>query len=580
MIFTLNHHTSYCYNKFTCRPSYIIALPPGLKNTNDNVSILRYAWKTNSRSNVDTLVYQMALPHTSIKRNANKSTLYACLNIHNQSNTAYSPHQKANHYTVVQRQNSFFESKPLLCWKNDLAYYNLRIYFLNTLKALHLCWWAAKNNKKIAFIGVNGDLLNQASSSCLTSWFKSKSLTRNSIPKLRSSLNKNRFKTLSATGVRGKRLYLKSSYAAQLRKGSFSRKLFQSYALWLNAFKPTSFLSEKQASLKTKFNDKVNNAKGYVLLPKMIKAYAQCESFFFHSGDARLSNPDQALKAASSHLLCLRKPDLEKRLTSNWAQLAHRLGQLGLKAPHTEFDGQFTPAKVYPELNTKAKSDLTFYDPFAKINISKRRFWRNPSHAKCMAREQTEIIKFLFSKQNQNKLVWFKRKQRIKPYLQPVEKTFRGRFVLNHRNKIAFQRHNVLFRGQKRNFKPYNRRFKQKIFKKNFYKPYYNNMLQRIEFYDRASFVINPNLKQADVLFFIHPDKTPGMVTMARNLRIATIGLVCGLKPKNKSRLKQAHLADGVNYPIVGNADNNFFVLLLLRTFLRVIYKANAPEFI
>lgn len=574
MIFTLNHHTSYSYNKFTCRPAYVVGLTKAFKNKNAQLSVPYGLKAPQYRRRPGTLVNN-ALPCASMKRNANKSTLLASLNMQNTPGSdtlTYGLDQNRLDVYNERDQNHFFQVKPLLCWKNDLAYYNLRSYFLNTLKALHLCWSAARNNKKIAFIGVDGDLLNQASSSCLTGWFKTQSLARNSIPKLCSTLQKGGFKSLRASGRGKKRL----ATATALRKTRFYKKLFQSYALWLNTFKRSTSLVENRTNSHKSFVPATGGAKGYTLIPTLMKTYGQSGSFFLsHSTPARLCNPDQVLKSASSHLLCLRKPDLQDRLSANWTQLAHRLGQLGLKAPHNELD-HFTPCSSYAELNTKTKSNLAFYDPFSKINVYKRGFWGARPYTKYSAREQTEIIKGLFSKQSPTKHVWLNRKQRIKPYLQRVEKAFRGRFVLNHRNKAPFQRESYLFRTKKSQRKPYNKRYKPGIFKKRFYKTHYNNMLQRIEFYDRASFVTNPNLKQADILFFIHPDKSPGMVTMARNLRIPTIGIVSGLKSKGTSRFKPTDLADGVNYPIVGNADNNFFVLLLLRTFMRVIRKANA----
>ena len=48
---------------------------------------------------------------------------------------------------------SLFYSKELLCWRSDLSFLNLKQYFANILKVLHICRAASRNNQRILFIG-------------------------------------------------------------------------------------------------------------------------------------------------------------------------------------------------------------------------------------------------------------------------------------------------------------------------------------------------------------------------------------------------------------------------------------------
>jgi hypothetical protein len=47
---------------------------------------------------------------------------------------------------------SFVKSRPLLCWHSDIAFLNLRHWFLNLLRAMHLVWTIAKNNGRVMLV--------------------------------------------------------------------------------------------------------------------------------------------------------------------------------------------------------------------------------------------------------------------------------------------------------------------------------------------------------------------------------------------------------------------------------------------
>ena len=69
----------------------------------------------------------------------------------NQANTV----EQINRKITKQRVNcvSLFYSKELLCWRSDLSFLNLKQYFANILKVLHICRAASRNNQRILFIG-------------------------------------------------------------------------------------------------------------------------------------------------------------------------------------------------------------------------------------------------------------------------------------------------------------------------------------------------------------------------------------------------------------------------------------------
>lgn len=76
-----------------------------------------------------------------------------------------------NAATFENNQNNqpyLFQTKQLLCWGPDIAFFNLRNTFSNIFKALQICWSAARNNKKILFI--NGKDSIAADSILVNAW--------------------------------------------------------------------------------------------------------------------------------------------------------------------------------------------------------------------------------------------------------------------------------------------------------------------------------------------------------------------------------------------------------------------------
>ena len=106
---------------------------------------------------------------------------------------------------------------------------------------------------------------------------------------------------------------------------------------------------------------------------------------------------------------------------------------------------------------------------------------------------------------------------------------------------------------------------------------YYKELLISNNFSDHSSFVKSPWLKQADLIFFIDPEKNQGLVDQAKSLRILTLGIVSGLMPNRLGRhsFKKYSLEDSVHYPILGNPTSCFFVQALLDIFIKTLCKVN-----
>jgi hypothetical protein len=78
------------------------------------------------------------------------------------------PTLKLRHQNFQITNQYLFEARELLCWTSDLSFFSLRGYFSNLLKALQICRFAARNNKKVLF--VKGNHLTYAHSKQLNSW--------------------------------------------------------------------------------------------------------------------------------------------------------------------------------------------------------------------------------------------------------------------------------------------------------------------------------------------------------------------------------------------------------------------------
>lgn len=526
MIFTLNHHLSVSFNKFSCRPSFECLL--SFPNSRYDSSKLDFTktWDQKHKLSLS--------PNKSLTQTRKKQVKFQFQHERSQEN----------------KPGLFFKTRPLLCYHDDLNFVNLRFYFLNTLKALHCCWSAVKNNKRIAFLGVEHDLLSRALDGCSKAWFKSKNFNRDTLPRTTNS---------EPASKRG--FGLKSKQRQQKQLGHDFNSLLTTNARMLK--KPSFTKQTQQGRKKTwaNFTLKRTETSLYALIAKRMSAHAGLSSFVTgQSNLVLLANPDQSLKMASSHLSFF-KPETQRL---NWSNLNGRT-QFGLKAPCAHFETSYfsaaTNESFRPDLTTTRlrSSDFSFGTNFKSNRILKN---QRVFHAKVQEHKLCSVFgsSGLVKKAPEKKKTGLKKAILKKKKKQPKTKRFGFEKLCffnryrKHSSKQAFERNLTSFLGVP-------------------YAPFYESCLNRIEFYDRFHFAKNPYFKQAELIFFSHPDKTLSMANQAKNLRIPSIGIESALKGR-KERLKYASLRSTVTMPLLGNPDNCFFVLLLLRLFMRLNSRA------
>lgn len=167
-----NNNTTYNYSYYATRPKWLV----GAYDPYKRVALL--SKQLNRNYPVDLII-----PFTRIRKNPKKklspfnplqkrlkpsktrpqtSDKRFCEKAKTSNSAHKSPYQK--HI----KDHPLFETKELLCWTSDLSFLNLRGYFSNILKALQICRFAARNNKKILFI--KGSHFTYAHSKQLNSW--------------------------------------------------------------------------------------------------------------------------------------------------------------------------------------------------------------------------------------------------------------------------------------------------------------------------------------------------------------------------------------------------------------------------
>ena len=167
-----NNNTTYNYSYYATRPKWLV----GAYYPYKRVALL--SKKLNRNNPVDLIV-----PFTRIRKNPKKKlSLFNPLQkrLKPSKTTPKTSHERLSllaktsnkaHRSAYQKHikdHPLFETKELLCWTSDLSFFNLRGYFSNILKALQICRFAARNNKKILFI--KGSHFTYAHSKQLNSW--------------------------------------------------------------------------------------------------------------------------------------------------------------------------------------------------------------------------------------------------------------------------------------------------------------------------------------------------------------------------------------------------------------------------
>lgn len=108
---------------------------------------------------------------------------------------------------------------------------------------------------------------------------------------------------------------------------------------------------------------------------------------------------------------------------------------------------------------------------------------------------------------------------------------------------------------------------------------YYSFLIEKHIHKNILRFTKNPNLIQADLVFFTNPDRDLGLAYQVKRLGIPSIGIISGLKTSTHRHSPcQSNLHDSVTYPIVGNPESTVFILLIVQIFIRLISKVYKNE--
>lgn len=92
-------------------------------------------------------------------------------------------------------------------------------------------------------------------------------------------------------------------------------------------------------------------------------------------------------------------------------------------------------------------------------------------------------------------------------------------------------------------------------------------------------FANSPYIQHADLVFFVNPDRNPGLASQIKKLGIPSIGIVSGLKSSAyRKQPTHSNVHDSVSYPIIGNSDNVTFVMMVVRIFVKLIQKAEQAQ--
>jgi hypothetical protein len=397
-----------------------------------------------------------------------------------------------------------FRTKELLCWREDLSFFNLRWYFLNCFKALQMCWTAVRNNKRIAFVGLGGSVMVQASVDAMNLILKSN--LRDGLP---------RIKTLSLLPSYHKSTPSPSYHGRKPRK--HRPNLFFSRLIRLLTNNPQPKTGANRANIL--YLHRLQGQVGKVAARLSIIPYGSASPAFFSNTLKPLNKTFNHLSGLDIHLL---------------------------KQSPGAFDRDLHSLKRFPlNLNLPQALGPVDYDEISDDE-----------------EEDMEELEILGDEE------W------LRPY-----KPSRPRVILNPIPKNPYVRKKkgrYLSRAFRRGQVSRKLTVSSAFFDDSYddLYDYYESIISVNCLRDQQRFAKNANLNQADVVFFTNPDRMASLASQVRNLQIPTIGIISGFKSL-AHRPAVTPLRDSVTFPIVGNPDNCFFVILMVHVFTKLIMKAS-----
>ena len=607
MIHILNHNTSYKHSKFSARPAAVLLNTPG-------------------PAEQDLVAKGLKLKHKS--------------------------------------RNLFeYQSKELLCWRYDLTFYSLYSFFFGILKALHVCWSFAKNNKTIVFISTDSpsDTGVSAVTDMLTQKYTREFLPRVWVPTLigtpaRTKIIPAAITTKSNNTSKRKRLSRKAQKLIRFVNtcANNPRKktnLNHGYNVLYDKNQIiNSFISKYNSTSRTANTDRLNNAltelKSLIHISGALEQTAVSESapqnqslahVSYHKSDGLLykaasrrlwasfsrtkapffSNTKSSFRELFSHLSdhsfqplnplqhtrfkmgfaldlnkrCLLKPIQVQQPVINPED--KKCPRVAKRYHVNSLDSVFSFSVVY----TQPPFDKPFSKPFEK-------------HAKQPQKYGLQDNKDIKTSQKEKSLL-----QLSKALVYDRVPLLHG--ITTYKKKLPAYAFNAYYRGflnsimkRKNKKQSQNRRSMKSVMckQRQFYAgfiPYKRSRpesglitsrimskhvrkqhpLERLDFYgtimndqvyqETKRFANSPYVQHADLVFFVNPDKNPGLASQIKKLGIPSIGIVSGLKSSTyRKQPTHSNLHDSVTYPITGNSDNVAFVMMVVRIFVQLIQKA------
>lgn len=184
MKFLINNNTTYNYSYYATRPKWLVeALVKEYLSQKEFLKPFKKGLKEPFSHKVTFAPLTLALTNRSDKDSRTQKPWTFSQRPKSQAGSTKVTSLTQNPFKIKGPRH-LFQTKELLCWTSDLSFFNLRGYFSNILKALQICRFAVRNNKKILFVKGGGS--NNGQGKRLNSWLVQ--YKRNAVPQTLNDL--------------------------------------------------------------------------------------------------------------------------------------------------------------------------------------------------------------------------------------------------------------------------------------------------------------------------------------------------------------------------------------------------------
>jgi hypothetical protein len=486
-----------------------------------------------------------------------------------------------------QIKKGFLKSKPLLCWHGDVHFLNLRHWFFNSLRAMHLLWTITKNNGRVVFIHQSGFFDIQAHQNMVDDLMQSllrPSLKREAFTYFKKKKN-HRVKQVNA-------LKKPVHRSIGLKRGKPRKRLQLCWAP--QALKMKKAVKARMLQLASTRKKSVHVEFPLPLLSRLIKT--EFGPYSILQKENRTHKTDQTKSIGKPRYV----PLLQKaRLWMRLCQLSSRLATSTYGAVKSSWfsnnsvsNSVFHPLALF-DRKSKAQNLRSLSGginrlnrPFAKtfwlcllplLIPFKRNQWFKPQLASASIKAK-EIPSFLdLNRSERNKRNKQKRLHRLNHmYLSYKLALHFTKSITKSTKRQTIDRITAIDR-----ITTYNKGYLQ-----NFYEaPLFTYIKSPLSLTSPLSFSVLSNqqlaknmlLGQINAVVFSNGDRSAKLVQQARNLNIPTIGLCGGFAQTNfKTKSPFSYNRQWVDYPIIGNPNNHNNVAML---FSRVILASKKHSF-